>query len=94
MIENLQYLLLGVFIVLVCAVLQPTRVRCPHGWWVNGVRPSGAFECRKTPRSIVTPSAAEVHEIDSDWMIAGDLYCGEQLPIVVDERTVGCQARH
>jgi hypothetical protein len=65
------------------AVTRPQHARCPpgQGWYVNGIRPSGRFECRR---------------VDAPGVIHGHLYCtGGTHPIVVltdrEARTVGCQ---
>lgn len=88
MISNLGYALIGILIVAAAAVFQPTRCWCPHGWYVNGVRPSGSFECRRSPM-VDASSAAEVNDGTPDWILPGTVYCAH--PIVLDERTVGCQ---
>lgn len=38
-------------LVMLCcgAVKRPTRAACPRGWYVDGVHPSGVYECRRAP---------------------------------------------
>ena len=76
-------------IAIVVGVLALPRVaRCPAGYWVNGIRPSGAYQCIKVE------GVQEWPAIDSkpEDVIEGQIACtGGALPIVVDHRTVGCQ---
>jgi hypothetical protein len=76
--------LLTIAVMTVASLVQPRRARCPDGMYVNGVRPSGAFECRIAPKL--------KHEAPPDSELGGRIYCtGGTRPIVVDYRTVGCQ---
>jgi len=70
-------------VVMLCcaAATRPQRARCAPGWYVNGIRPSGRFECRR---------------VDAPGVIRGRLFCTNGThPIVVltdrEARTVGCQ---
>lgn len=75
--------LLSLAVLAVASVVQPRRARCPGGMYVEGVRPSGSFECRVAPRF--------ERDIPPDVEIAGRIYCtGGSRPIVVDSKTVGC----
>jgi hypothetical protein len=74
---------------------RPHRARCPERWHNNGIRPSGFFVCTRNP--IGDP------DWDGTWQrpdrsvvpagfLVGIIYCtGGMRPIVVDDRTVGCQ---
>ena len=73
----------------------PTRAVCPPGWYLNGVRSSGAYCCVRTP--VGDP------DWDGTWQrpersvqppgeLCGRIYCtGGSRPIVVNERVAGCQ---
>jgi hypothetical protein len=84
MTQHLGYCLLGIAIVIASAFVHPNRAVCPPRFWVNGIRIDGSFACLR---------ALDVEgDGPPDAELAGALYCtGGQLPIVVDERTVGCQ---
>jgi hypothetical protein len=89
------WLFLGAIMIGAGYFLHPSRAQCPPQWHNNGIRPSGAFDCTRTPvgdpdwdgthgrpdRSVVPPGR-----------IPGRIYCtGGMHPIVVDDRAVGCQ---
>ncbi|TMQ13049.1 MAG: hypothetical protein E6J90_11310 [Deltaproteobacteria bacterium] len=69
-------------VALCCApVIRSQHTRCPAGWYVNGIRPTGRFECRR---------------VDLPGVIRGRLHCTNGThPIVVltdrEARSVGCQ---
>ena len=77
----------------------PTRASCPPGWWLpEGVSRHGHYTCWRAP---VGQDHRDPDGIVRDASvlpkgeIVGNIYCtGGQVPIVVDYRTVGCQARH
>lgn len=86
-----EWSLVTMVVLLAAALVQPHRARCPAGWWIDGVRPSGAFACRAAPVRD-TGARTEVDDGTPDAELGGQLYCsGGTQPIVVDERTVGCQ---
>lgn len=66
---------------------HPTRAQCPKGWFVNGVRPNGAYAClrdRDPSLDEHAPSAGH-DEID------GRITCLPTfMPLVRDERSVWC----
>ena len=77
-------------------LLLLSRASCPPGWSVNGIRPSGEYECLGELRP---PGCGEPDATSPPCMrpasSRGRLYCtGGTIPIVVDHKTVGCQARH
>lgn len=90
------WVLVSTLVLVAGRVIRPTHAQCPVFWHNNGIRPSGTFGCTRNPvgdpewdgtyqrqpdRSVVPPG-----EID------GQIYCtGGTHPIVVDDRTVGCQ---
>lgn len=64
---------------------------CPHGWWVNGVRPTGAYECRRSP---VRDSACRTECADGTPQDAlyGQVRCRNgQVAVVIDYRRVACR---
>jgi hypothetical protein len=71
------------------------RARCPEGWSVNGIRPDGSYECLSPiPRGCGEP-VGDSPPCPPTTLSRGRIYCtGGSVPIVVDNRTVGCQARH
>lgn len=78
--------LLSVVVLCVCMVARPQRARCPSSWHHEGVARDGTYHC--------VPSL-----VGDGWdapqppgRIGGEIYCtGGTVPIVEDERTVGCQ---
>lgn len=89
-------LLCSVFTVLLlcCAmVARPTRARCPAGWYVNGVQPSGSFECRPVlgkPENDLLDAVRRV-VIDDERRLGGRLYCTGGATPRQDGRSVWCQ---
>lgn len=74
--------------------VRPRVGRCPTGWYANGVRPWGSYECRPAlgdPAHDLQDARDRVF-IDDDRAIRDRIYCtGGSHPIVVDDVTVGCQ---
>lgn len=87
MLADLGYALLSVFVVLVTAIaISPERAECPRGWWVNGVRPSGSFECIRDVRPEADNEHGELRTIE------GRVDCPPSfMPIVETERRVACR---
>lgn len=88
--------LLSIACMLAAMATHPSRGRCPPRWRNDGVRGDGRFEC-------VRPLEGGYDDVpgsrDASYQPPGELlgriYCtGGSVPIVVDERTVGCEARH
>lgn len=78
--EGVGFLLITFVVITMCAIARPTRLTCPRGYFVNGVRETGASECI---RDSETPASFRVR-----------IYCtGGSVPLVsdVDGRTIGCQ---
>ena len=73
--------------------------RCCTGFYVEGVRPSGVTRCVKAlpdlhPEECWGRHACPDTKESAPWYPLA-IYCtGGSVPIVVDERTIGCQARH
>lgn len=74
---------------------RPRGARCPQGWYVDGIRPTGRFDCARTPGGDIMYDGAGGYPdraVDLPGRLGGRLYCtGGSHPIVVNERTVGCQ---
>jgi hypothetical protein len=85
---------LGVLTSIVCVItmqiVSPSHQTCLRGFYVNGVRPNGSYECRSIP-----PRDDQLDEwIKSavEQSYKAQVYCtGGSHPIVVDYKTVGCQ---
>lgn len=83
----------------VASVMKPQRAQCPKGWFVEGVRSSGATQCRRelVDDPLDWPGEdrrdRDRRDIKPDNVaLPLQVYCtGGSLPIVVDSRTVGCQ---
>jgi hypothetical protein len=88
---------LFITIVLLCwaFVSRPQGAQCPPHWYVDGVRPSGSFRCRPVPAGNPDNDGTWGHRDTTpfdDRSISGQLYCSAGLvPLVLDERTVGCR---
>jgi hypothetical protein len=68
-------------------------LRCCKGYHVDGVRPDGRTWC------VAKPACPDDSECGSAFpdppRYPVEIHCtGGSVPIVVDERTVGCQMRH
>jgi hypothetical protein len=82
------FVLLSLVTIAWCGLAKPNRIGCAPGWYAEGVRPSGETVFRRSPR--VVPD-----DDDPAGAIGARIYCtGGTRPIVVDYRTVGCEARH
>lgn len=73
--------------------------RCPNGFWLStGVRVDGRYACTRLPVGDDYRDARGIVHDDSvvpPGEVDGMVRCtGGARPIVVDFRTVGCQARH
>jgi hypothetical protein len=75
-----------------CAATHPTAARCPSGWHVATLKPSGAFACALTPERRVCDSKGGCDDDKPDPEVRGRLYCtGGAVPIQgTDGRAVGC----
>ena len=68
--------------------------RCPHGFWVAGVRPSGSFTCRPTPITRGDRCRTECDDGTPDVELTGRIRCtGGTVPIVINEHAVACVRR-
>lgn len=87
-------LLATIALLCISMVMRPTHARCPIGWYVNGVRPSGGFQCLRAPTGDPDYDGTWGHPdrtIDHPGDLRGRIYCtGGATPIVVDDRAVGC----
>lgn len=90
-------------IALLCCsmVTRPRTARCGVGMYVNGVRPSGLYECRRVPGGNPLYDGAAGYPnrtVNRPGWCRGRIWCtGGTHPIVVlarrdrDARIVGCQ---
>jgi hypothetical protein len=74
----------------------PERAQCPVGWFAEGVRPDGSTTCVHAPPRHCGDAAGSAGEqapcVYEERRMAMRVYCtGGAHPIIVDERTVGCQ---
>lgn len=84
--------LLSALVFVIAVLLSPKR--CREGWFVDGVRPSGVTRCRPAPPprcgEPVPPHNQPCPKDERAELMV--IYCtGGTRPIVVDDRTVGCQ---
>jgi hypothetical protein len=86
MLEDLGSIAVSLVILLLVAIaVSPRRAECPRGYWLNGVRPSGAFECVRDGRPELDNEHSDLHRV------SGRLDCLPSfMPIVVDDRHAAC----
>lgn len=87
MSEAIFAFLVGVLI----AILAPTRHECPPGWYVNGAPPDGVTSCREIPPNWTCGEPPEPDCPEPRTYPVRVRCTGGSRPIVVDDRTVGCQ---
>ena len=76
-----------------CCIARPVAWRAPAGWYVNGVRPDGAFEARPVlgrPGDDLR-DAVERRDIADDRALYGRLYCTGGSTPRQDGTEVWCQ---
>lgn len=96
-IEAIVFAMLSMLVIVSSSLLRPTHATCPPGWYVEGVRPSGATQCRPAPpQRCGEPVPPDNAPCPPDARaIRIEIHCTNgQLPIVIGSRTVGCQQRH
>ena len=77
-----------------CSKPLPSRATCDRGWYVDGIRPSGRYDCRRAPigDDVRLPSGlVEDRSVQSPGVLDGRIFCTTGQPRVVDERTVECR---
>ena len=97
--ENVWLVFVFVVGVIVSLFVRPERAQCPPGWFVEGVRRDGGTHCRRVipddPLDWPGDDRRDRGRRDvkpDDTSLPMQIYCtGGSVPIVVDERTVGCQ---
>lgn len=66
---------------------HPTHAKCPRGWFMNGIRPNGAYACLRDR----APAADERAPSGGHDEIDGRIICKPSfMPIVLDERSARC----
>lgn len=93
--------LLSIALLCCSAVVRPAAARCSEGFYVNGVRPSGVYECRRAPGGDPLYDGLVGYPdrtVDRPGWYRGRIWCGTgAVPIVVlayrdgDARRVGCR---
>lgn len=95
MLVDLACALASVLLLCCAAATRPRVAWCPPDWYVNGVRPSGLYECRRAPGGEPLYDGAAGYPdrtVDRPGWLVGRIYCtGGSRPVVVTERVVGCQ---
>lgn len=93
------YWLASLGLLLIATLVQPTAASCPPGRDLRtGIRRDGRFECWSAP--VGDPDwdgtwNRPERGVQADDAISSRIFCtGGSVPIVVDARRVGCQARH
>lgn len=73
----------------------PDHARCVAGWYLNGVRPSGEFECRPVLGDAASDldDARARRDFHDERAVRGRIYCtGGSHPVIgADGASVGCQ---
>lgn len=99
MLADLASAIATVALLCCSTVARPKHARCARTWYVNGVRPSGVFECRPAaggdPRFdgvFGTPDRAR----DRPGWLRSRIHCTNGTHAIVvlgdrENRTVGCQ---
>lgn len=78
-------------------IARPTHACCPErGWWLEGIRPSGIYDCRRIPVGDDTWDAVHGehdHSVQPPGVIVGRIYCGSgERPIAHWDGSVRCEA--
>ncbi len=95
--EEIAITVYGILVTVLASITMPTTASCPMNMYVEGVRPSGVTRCvRPLPDDPNHwPGEPEPEPSRLEDEIPLRIYCtGGTIPIVVNERTVGCQHRH
>ena len=92
---------LALFLILIAlavgSFMRPKRAQCPPNEFVEGVRRDGSTRCARDDSPPQDCRGARACHPTGEWTYTRPLqiYCtGGSVPIVVDSRTIGCQARH
>lgn len=102
MTEDIVNAIALLVLALVVAILRPSSAQCPPGWSLGeGIRRTGEFACYSPPPrdcGDVRGPFERPCKPSPMWpskVRRARIHCtGGSIPIVVDERTVGCHARH
>ncbi len=80
-------ILLSALVNVIGTLTRPDSVTCPHGSWINGVRPNGTSACLYTPGREDWPAITSGPAITINVRI----YCEPGArPSVIDERRIAC----
>jgi hypothetical protein len=86
--------LVAAIIALIVSLVWTPIARCPDGYYVNGVRPSGRSTCREVPptRDCGEPKWSPPCPEPRTFPVR--IYCtGGSVPLVLDDATIGCMRR-
>lgn len=93
--------LLSLLLLLIALVRQPSIANAPPGWHVHGVRTDGSYEFMRAPteqqpgKGPGCPTNNACVSNEPLRRVHSRVYCtGASVPIAVNYRVVGCQARH
>lgn len=81
-------------LLLFAMVVRPVRARCRPGWYVNGVRPSGVYECRPVlgrPEDDLLDAVRRTVLEQDQRAIRGRVYCTGGATPRQDGAAVWCQ---
>src|SRR5688572_6018254 len=96
MLDEVIFALVAIVVLIAVSVIRPTSAACPRGHYVEGVRPSGETRCLPVPAPSRGCAGSRACPDGPPYrtQLPLQIYCtGGAIPIVVDERTVGCTRR-
>jgi hypothetical protein len=78
------------------AFTHPSSAQCPRGFFAEGIRRSGAYECKPAPIGDTVRDARGIlhdNSVQPPGVIAGQLYCSpSQVPVLLDDgRSMKCR---
>jgi hypothetical protein len=76
--------------------IHPTSAQCPLGFFAEGIRRTGAYECKHAPVGDTYRDARGFlrdHSVQPPGVIVGQLYCSPaQVPVLLDDgRSMRCR---
>ncbi len=76
--------------------VHPTSAQCPVGMYAEGIRRTGAYECKHAPIGDTYHDARGFlrdNSVQPPGVIAGQLYCSpSQVPVLLDDgRSMKCR---
>lgn len=86
--------LAGAALRVITAIAQPRTARCSPGWYVEGVRPSGASSCvlaAADRRGDDTRDGCAHEHLELPSLPLHVWCAADERAVVIDERTIGCR---